>query len=286
LTSTVIEAITPQLQAAIQSLLTSIFALNAPLMVYPTPPSQTTTSHLMISATSHAIAGFILSPLDLVRTRLIVQTSDPLHRPYSGPISVLRSVINDEGGVSSMYLDSNLLIPAILDNTIRPFLSLATPIFIYRTFGIAEDTHPTTYAFAQLFFASASLLVTLPIETIRRRMQVQTRNGAPPLRACIQLRPTPYSSVVDTCWKILTEERSTFVGTRRTSRKRSRSFKGKERAEDVVVKDINGDSWFASSGIAQFYRGFYMGLTANAVFILANIGGVTGEDSGSGWTEL
>lgn len=240
----------------------------------------------MISVTSHAITGFILSPLDLVRTRLIVQTSHPSHRPYSGPISTLRSVINDEGGVSSMYMHSSLLIPTILDNTIRPFLSLATPMFIYRTFGIAEDTHPTTYALAQLFFASASLLVTLPIETVRRRLQVQTRNGSPPLRACIQLRPTPYSGLLDTVWRILKEERSTFVVTRRTSRKRSRSFKGKERAEDVAVREIQRESWFASSGIAQLYRGFYTGLTANAVFILASIGGVSGEDSGSGWTEL
>jgi len=212
-----------------------------------------------------------------------------------------------------MYTHPNLLIPALLDNTIRPFVTLATPIFIHRTMGIAEDTHPITYAAAQLCLASASLLITLPIETVRRRMQVQTRNVQRPLRACIELRPTTYYGVMDTCWRILTEERSAPVSRRRRQqqRKRSRSFKGKERATSTDGSDPTAaataagaasasetaaaaaaeqeaeDGLFASSGLAQLYRGFGMGLMANAViFILGTGVGVSGEDSGSGWTEL
>ncbi len=187
-----------------------------------------------------------------------------------------------------MYMHPNLFVPAILDTTIRPFLSLVTPIVIHRLFGIAEDTHPTTYAVAHLLLASASLLITLPIETVRRRLQVQPRNGARPLRACIETRPTPYVGVVDAWWRILTEERSTVSYAVLRRRKRSQSFKGKEKATDAL-DDVEllaqDESRFGGSGLAQLYRGFGMGLAANAVFFLmSNVGGE--NDPSSGWTEL
>lgn len=291
------ETLTPFVRAAIQSFLVGIFAPD--LTLYPVPPSRISASHITLSLLSHVVTGVLLSPLDLVRTRLIVQSSHPSHKTYTGPIHALRSAVTQEGGIRALYSHPSLLVPAILDNTVRPLLIIATPILLHRWLGIEEDTHPLSYALASFTYSSAALLVTLPIETFRRRMQIQSRGTARPLQACVEVSPRPYVGVIDTAWRIVTEERasprrrvrrppasrrgSTAEGARRAS------FKGKER-EDVVLQEedeFEDDGWFASTGIAQLYRGFTMGLTANAVvFAFGTFTGISVDDSSSGWTEL
>ena len=303
-TSTVLETLTPLMQASTQSILFSIFTPESALQAYPLPPSRLPLSHLVLSLASHIISGVLLSPLDLVRTRLIVQSSHPSHRTYTGPIHALRSAIQQEGGIRALYTHPSYFIPALLDNTLRPLLALSTPILLHRWLGIEEATHPMSYAMASCACACAALVVTLPVETIRRRMQVQSRGagGARGIQGCIELSPRPYVGVVDTARRIIKEERA--IPRRRIRRSpRSRrgsaasnagrrdSFKGKER-EDITVniteeEELEEDGWFASTGIAQLYRGFSMGLTANAVvFALGAFSGFGDDGSGSGWTEL
>lgn len=176
--------------------------------------------------------------------------------------------------------------------------------------GIEEDTYPVSYALASCACASAALIVTLPIETVRRRMQVQPHGvaalglGGKGYQACVELSPRSYMGVLDTAWAIVKEERSSprrrrrIVRARRAStasagggrRGSTASRKGKEREDALPVledEELEDDGWFASTGIAQLYRGFSMGLTANAVvFALGVVGGFSGDDSSSGWTEL
>ncbi|KAF8321749.1 mitochondrial carrier [Clavulina sp. PMI_390] len=324
-TSTVLETLTPVVQSSIQTVLMSIFVPESAAQAYPLLPSRLPPSHLAISLTSHILTGVVLSPLDIVRTRLIVQSSHPSHRAYAGPLDGLRKLFATEGGWRGVYTHPAYLIPAILDNTIRPLLTLSTPIFLHRWLGIEEDTHPFSYAIASCAFASAALVVTLPFETIRRRMQVQShpaglaslQAGQTPalatsfvggIQACVELSPRPYVGVIDTAWRIISEERSAprrrrkrVVPPRRrssaasnTGAGRRASFKGKEPADAFTGEESEtdefeeDDGWFSSSGVAQLYRGFSMGLTANVVvFALSAFGGVVGDDgSSSGWTEL
>lgn len=321
----------PFVQAGLQSFLLGAFAPSSTMELYPLPASRIPTSHLLLSLTSHVLTGVLLSPLDLVRTRLIVQSSHPSHKTYTGPINALRTIIETEGGIRTLYTHPSLLVPAILDNSVRPFLTLSTPIFLHRYARIEEDTHPMTYAMASAACASAVMLVTLPIETVRRRMQVQARpttataavSGTGGLQACVELSPATYRGVFDTMWRIVREERSSPrrrkrivtrarrassvsgsggpAGRRSSTASASAKAKGKQRAGDFAAEGgavfieegddesmLEEDSWFASTGIAQLYRGFSMGLTANAVvFALSAFAGFTGDDSSSsGWTEL
>jgi fusion and transport protein UGO1 len=127
---------------------------------------------------------------------------------------------------------------------------------------------------AELGSSCIGLLGTLPIETIRRRLQVQVRGSAAPLRGCVELRPAPYNGVVDAFWHILTEERSDLPITRRARRRR----KGKEAGDEY-------ESWFRNTGLGQLYRGLGMRLGASAiVFVLALAGG--GEEREGGWAEI
>ena len=243
---------------------------------------------IILPVASHLITGFVLSPLDLVRTRLIIQSYTTRYQRYSGPIDAFRQILRDEGGLRGMYLHPHLLIPTLLDNGLRPLVTLALPGMITSYFGwghITEDTHPIGWGIAELGSSCVGLLVTLPIETIRRRLQAQVRGSAEPVKGCVELRPAPYNGVVDAFWHILTEERSDLPITR-SPRRRRMSTKGKEKSlPEEEEKTDEYQSWWRSTGLGQLYRGLGMRLGASAiVFGLALVGG--GDDSDGGWAEI
>lgn len=233
--------------------------------------------------TSHLITGFILSPLDLIRTRLIVQSfTQPT---YKGPFDAFSQILRNEGGLKGIYLHPELLIPTLIDNTLRPIVSLALPGMLVAYLGahITEDANPIAWGIAELAGSCVGLLITLPFETIRRRLQAQVRGTAKPLKACVRIRPTPYVGVVDAMWHILTEERSDLplVGRTKERRMSKAGAKGKER--EVAVQEEE-DGWMRHTGIGQLYRGLGMRLSASAIVFLLAL--VSGEDVDSGWAEL
>jgi len=237
---------------------------------------------IVLPIASHLITGFLLSPLDLIRTRLIVQSFTPRYRTYSGPINALSQILRNEGGLQGIYFHPHLLLPTLIDNTLRPAVSLALPGLLAAYLGaqISEESNPIAWGFAELCGSCIGLLVTLPFETIRRRLQVQVRGTAKPIKGCVELRPAPYNGIVDTFWHILTEERSDLPIPRRRKRRGSHTDSGPEE------EDTNEEGgWFRNSGIGQLYRGLGMRLGASAiVFLLALLSG--GEEGDGGWAEL
>ncbi|CAA7258741.1 unnamed protein product [Cyclocybe aegerita] len=258
LTSCVTEVLSDTLQPLINGFLQSLFFPS--MSPFHQPP-------IVLPVASHLITGFLLSPLDLIRTRLIIQSFTTRYRTYTGPIDAFKQIHRDEGGLHGMYMHPQLLIPALLDNALRPIVALALPGMLTAYFGwghITEDTHPIGWGLAELGGSCIGLLVTLPIETIRRRLQAQVRGTAQPIKAAVELRPAPYNGVVDAFWHILTEERSDLPIARSTTRKRRRmSVKGKERAEDgAEAAQAEGSeegrdeyqSWFRHTGLGQLTK--------------------------------
>jgi fusion and transport protein UGO1 len=268
LTSCVNDALSAALQPLVHSLVQA--------MLFPSshqPP-------IYLPVASHLITGFLLSPLDLVRTRLIIQSLNPQYRTYTGPIDALSQILEQEGGLKGIYLHPHLLLPTLIDSTLRPLMSLALPGLFATYLGahITEDTNPIAWSFAELMGSSAGLLLTLPFETVRRRLQAQVRGSAKPVKPCVEMRPAPYNGVVDTMWHILTEERSDLPVVRR---RLSSGTKGKEKHEEQV--DVEG-GWYRSTGIGQLYRGLGMRLGASGiVFMLAVFSPTEGD---GGWAEL
>ena len=252
------------LQPIVQNTLQSIFM-----------PSPSKSSSILLPVASHLLTGLILSPLDLVRTRLIVQSFLPKYQSYTGPLDALSQILRDEGGLKGVYLHPHLLIPAILDNGLRPFVSLTLPPYIATSvLGLHGniESNPLAWAAAELVGTCAGLMIVMPFETIRRRLQVQARGIAKPIKSCVESRPLPYNGVVDAFWHIVTEERSNLP----------ERWKAKGKEKDVVVMK---ESWWRSMGIEQLYRGFGMRLSASfLVFLLGVTNG--GFDTDSGWAEL
>ena len=279
-TSCVHDVLFSNVQPLVDSLLHSIF-LSPATGLYRPP--------LLLPVASHVITGFLLSPLDLVRTRLIAQSAMPPHRTYTGPFDALRQILAYEGGIKGIYFHPQLFIPAILDNGLRPLLHILMPTIIAPRLGfgphVAADTSPAAWAFAQVLGSVASLLITLPIETVRRRLQVQTRGSAVALRTCVETRPVPYNGVVDALWHIVTEERSDLPIQRRSRTRRRHTGGAENDADDLLVEKRDESSWLRNTGVAQLYRGLRMRLGVSIiVFFLAALGGE--QDVDGGWAEL
>jgi fusion and transport protein UGO1 len=233
---------------------------------------------------SHLITGLLLSPLDLVRTRLIVQSFIPRYRTYTGPIDALTQILQHEGGLKGIYLHPHLLIPTVIDSVLRPLASLALPGLFASYLGthISEDTNPVAWSFAEFAGSCVGLLLTLPFETVRRRLQVQARGNAKPVKACVEMRPAPYNGVVDTMWHILTEERSDLpIGRRRKKSLSKRREKEKEIEEGT---DVDEGGWYKNTGIGQLYRGLGMRLGASGIVFLLAV--LSPTESDGGWAEL
>ncbi|KAJ3558415.1 hypothetical protein NM688_g943 [Phlebia brevispora] len=278
LTSSVMEMTAAGLQPAIHTLLESMLSAISPAL-FAAPP-------ILIPVASQVVTGFIISPLDLVRTRLIVQSAVPRYRTYSGPIDALKQILEHEGGLSGIYFHPHLFLPTIIDCTLRSLVPFTIPTLISSYLSISADSNPLLWTCAELLGTCAGLLITLPFETVRRRLQVQVRGTAKPLKACVELRPAPYNGMVDAFWHILTEERSDLPLKHRRHRRRSVNTKGKTAEETQEGHDgAQSESWWRSTGIGQLYRGLGMRLGASViVLVLAMVNG--GEEPDAGWAEL
>ncbi|KAH9919100.1 mitochondrial carrier [Fomitopsis serialis] len=275
LTTTVHEALYNGLQPSCHTILQYVLS---PMF----PSLSSASSSLLLPVASHTLAGFILSPLQLVRTRLIIQSANPRFRTYSGPIDALSQILAHEGGLHGVYLHPHLLIPTLLEHTLRGLIPLTLPALIasYIGFGthLSPDMHPVLWNVSELLGDFAGSLIMLPIETIRRRLQAQTRGTAKPLRACVEMRPAPYNGVVDALWHIITEERSD-----RPVRTHARR-KSKGKAKEGAVEEEEKRSWLGNTGIGQLYRGLGVRLAVGfTVFVLASL---SDKESDGGWAEL
>jgi len=242
---------------------------NLLISVFPYTPHS---SAILVPVLSHLCTGFLLSPLDLVRTRLIAQSASNPFRTYAGPIDALSQILRDEGGLRTVYFHPQLLFPVLLEHSLRPYMTLTLPYFFGRLIGINED-RPLGWMFVEFIAGCTGLLVTLPVETIRRRLQIQMRGNRKPLSTCVHTRRKPYFGIVDAFWRILSEECSDGYP--------SSSQPAARRREEQT----QSQSWYSRHGLGQLYRGFGMGVGAHAlVFGLSLLVGSSENDAG--WAEL
>lgn len=225
--------------------------LDLPLSSYHNPLIP-----LGLHVSAHLLTHMFLSPLELLRTRLIVQPSSDGKSKSS--IGLLKDAIAEEGGVSGLFANPQLLVPALLEHTLRPIFTLSIPLIIERKFGITPDSSPVTYSMLDLSLGLASLLVILPIETVRKRLQLQDRMSETEVwqrggkrekrKSIVRIRKREYRGVLDAIWTIMSEE--TAVPKKRRSKQRRGS-----RSEQATAADEYKKQRAAFDGIKQLYRG-------------------------------
>ncbi|KAJ3404519.1 hypothetical protein CcCBS67573_g04674 [Chytriomyces confervae] len=159
------------LQPTLEQSLNDAFAIadeTAPLvhLENPYPP-------LAMLVASHTISSFILSPLELVRTRLIVQTGNPYHRKYKSNFTfmTLFQIVREEG-IGSLYASRRVFATALLC-FLQPAFKYAGPVLIHQVGGVDAEFQPLLYRAMELSLGVVELLVVLPVETIVRRLESQ-----------------------------------------------------------------------------------------------------------------
>lgn len=231
------------------------------------------TPNISTIVVSHLVIGLLLSPLEIIRTRLVVQSASPLCSKYKGPIHALRTMLHEEGGLYGVYFESKNLFPTLLYHIITPLLSCSTPLIIARLLHISAADSPILYGAAELALSTLGLLVMLPIETIRKRLQTQVRGD---FKSTVALRPAPYRGFFDALYKIMKEE-----GTRnkRSATKKAVVDSDSDSDDDLFpVKQKKPAATSASAwGIRGLYRGFTMQMMANVmVFVFHTMNGIEG----------
>ncbi|KAI8368234.1 mitochondrial carrier domain-containing protein [Radiomyces spectabilis] len=265
------------LQPTLQSVLNDIFGLyddSIPLMHL-----DSATANVATLVVSHLVVGVLLSPLEIIRTRLIVQSASPLHYKYKGILHALRTMCSEEGGLRSVYLSINL-IPTILYHIITPLLSSSTPLIVDRLLHISASDSPIFYGAAELALQTMGLIVKLPLETIRKRLHCQvpvsSKDGR--FRTAVAIRTVPYKGVLDALYKIMKEE---GTKTKRSTRPKQVEMSDSDSEEEEFDRPAPPKSNTSAWGIRGLYRGFGMQLAANImVFISHMMNGIEDDFDG------
>lgn len=170
-------------QAVFEEILTSPILWNrsSGLLSYTISNSKDTifTDFPLIPVTSsiclNAMVNFLLTPLDLVRTRMVAQSiynNEIKCKTFSSAIS---TIYKEEGGLNGLYPDkafsiiSSFLLPTLRILPMSLFSHFAESWI--ESFGIPAGF---VYPIAQFFFNCANIVISLPIETIRRRLYLQS----------------------------------------------------------------------------------------------------------------
>lgn len=219
LTSVTLTLLTSTIQPSVSAFLRPIFPSSQSRHFPP----------LLLPLAAHVITGIILSPLDTLRTLQIIHP-----RPSPSPLTHFTLLAssnhtNEEKiTLAKLYTEPTLLYPAILDNTLRPLISLTMPRVIEHMTGVRIGVNIWMYPLCEFVGGVIGLALTIPVETVRRRLQAQivvhgipnpnTPSSTPviiPSRpsegrvpSCVHLSPRPYKGILDCVWRILTEERS------------------------------------------------------------------------------
>ncbi|KIH92380.1 mitochondrial fusion protein [Sporothrix brasiliensis 5110] len=217
---------------------------------------------LFVAAAAAVATGLILSPLDLVRTRLIIT---PTSRQPRRALSLLRSL-------PSYVCSPVLVLPTILHSLIHPVLTLSTPLVLRTRFMIDKDASPMAFSIAKFCSSSFALFVKLPIETVLRRGQAALVSSPEYVRALgpvlkakapgAALTMTPmeaifplgvYKGVVGTMTHIVWEEGTSAVTTSESPYKTKANSKRKASGANTKVAET---VFRQGQGVEGLWRGW------------------------------
>lgn len=152
---------------------------------------------LAVAISAAGLAGMILAPLDIARTKLILTPST--HPP--------RSVVATLKTLPGWTLPLSIAPAAILNSTIPTLISASTPLFLRSKLGIDPVLTPNMYSVATFVGQAFELVVKLPIETVLRRGQMDVaRSTSKGKEMQTVVEVGPYRGLFGTMHSIVYEE--------------------------------------------------------------------------------
>ncbi|KAJ2350805.1 hypothetical protein GGF43_004217 [Coemansia sp. RSA 2618] len=236
-------------------------ALNEALGVYDSVLDAAPSALTLI--VSSVAVGWLLSPLELVRTRLVVQSASPIHRKYRGAMHALRTVMREEGGLRALYFDPFFAVPTLVKHSLEAAFRGLGAAAVDRVAGVDRYDHPVLYSAAGLAWRTLSALVMAPIDTVRTRLQAQPRYTSRAksaefheFRTCVPTAAVPYTGMANCMWRVAAEE--------------GQSLKQMRRAMQMQPAASNVGHY----GLRGLYPGLSIHLVANVlIFGLGIVGG-------------
>lgn len=153
---------------------------------------------LVVIGLASCLTGLLLSPLDLVRTRLIVT---PASHPPRGVLSNLKRL-------PSLIIPGKLCLPTALYHTLPQVFSTSVPQILRRQFHISPENSPSLWSFASFGTSLTELFIRLPLETLVRRSQVNyLKENSKDLPLIV--KPAPYLGIGGTVYSIMYSEGET-----------------------------------------------------------------------------
>ncbi|KAJ3159734.1 hypothetical protein HDU86_001384 [Geranomyces michiganensis] len=251
---------------------------------------------LLVTAASHTISSLLLSPFDVIRTRLVVQTANPYHRKYRGPFHCLWTMVAEEGW-RGVYFGRHFL-PTLLLHTITPLFQFSREVLVQAAADDPSAPGAWTLGMFELSLKVVELLFTMPLETVQRRLMCQITSPREPedrvFEACVERNPIPYSSLLDCAGRIVMEEGGTrsrpLRGGGRNGAKRGadeRSGRRRRRRDPARSRRPAGKrSWWSSWGFGGLYRGFGLRIVSSIASIaMTTVAGYLDapDDNGEGY---
>ncbi|KAA8910432.1 mitochondrial carrier domain-containing protein [Sphaerosporella brunnea] len=146
---------------------------------------------LGVAVAASALTALVLSPLDLIRTKLILTPAS------SKPRNLLPSLRT----LPSYFIPPSLILPTTLHAVLPSFINLGTPYLLKAKLHLDPLLNPTAYNFLNFLSSSVELAVRLPLETVLRRAQIAE---AKPERTIVPVGR--YAGPIGTAWLIMKEE--------------------------------------------------------------------------------
>jgi mitochondrial fusion and transport protein UGO1 len=144
---------------------------------------------------------------------MVVQTSKRGKRKYKSMLDALLTIVQEEfpHEYFGIVTSPPLFIPSLIFHFLSPIFQHSTPIVLDRLFG-ATSEDSLLFVITEFSISLLELVVLLPIETIRKRMQCQVIRKTPltkrerDFEGLVELDPIPYTSVLDCLYRIVMEE--------------------------------------------------------------------------------
>lgn len=155
-----------------------------------------------VSIAGCAATAYLLSPLFIIRARLIATSMSHPDKPRS-----LRWSLMDMMRRGKFVAPFSVALPSVLTAAMKNAIVTMSPLLCWRYAEIDVFNTPRMFHFAQLGAELVFLLFKLPLETLAARAEVQDPENQIPLENAI-VRLYPYKGILHTVWEVLSRKQS------------------------------------------------------------------------------
>ncbi|ORX86972.1 mitochondrial carrier [Anaeromyces robustus] len=170
---------------------------------------------------SHMIVGVALSPLELVKTRLIIQSTATPVKKYRGAFHCMQTIVNEEGGMRGLYAP-RYVIPAFIYHTLVPTLRIISSHILNDYLLLTPFYNPVLYPLVNTLLLAAEVVIITPLEMARKRIQCQIKkpssrqqqlmlinsglNEPVKFETAVEVSPIPYTGILNVIKRVILEE--------------------------------------------------------------------------------